>query len=465
MKAYIISSISLLLITVGLASCEKMIEIDPPLNEMTSETVFKSDGTAKATLSGLYTLLSQSTSHSFSITGFTSMGSDELEYMGTSGGYDDVRTNSMLATSSNASGLFNDLYASVYRANSIIEGLQQYTGVTDSVKRQIVGEAKFIRGYLYFYLVNFFGDVPLVIETDVTKTAMLPRTAKAEVYNQIISDLTAARDSLPANYSASSGNRTNANKYAAKALLARVYLYTGNNAAAEANATDVINAAGLYSMIPSANIGTGIFIKNSAEAILQFMPPVNATYGYTVEGQNFVTTTAAGYSLRTTFVNSFVTGDLRRTKWVNQVTFNSIVNYQPYKYRMASQPLATAAGVTEYHTILRLAEQYLIRAEARTKQDNTSGGLADMNVTRQRAGLIASTTTDKAALLLEIENERKFELFCELGHRWFDLQRTNRADAILAPVKANWQSTDILYPIPQTARDANINLSQNDGYQ
>lgn len=464
MKAYIISSISLLLITVGLSSCEKMIEIDPPLNEMTSETVFKSDGTAKATLSGLYTLLSQSNTHAFIITAFTSMGSDELEFMGTSGGYDDVRTNSMLATSSNASGLFNDLYASVYRANSIIEGLQLYTGVSDSTKRQIVGEAKFIRGYLYFYLVNFFGDVPLVIETDVTKTAMLPRTPKAEVYNQIISDLTAARDSLPANYNASSGNRTNANKYAAKALLARVYLYTGNNAAAEANAADVINTTGLYSLIPSANIGTGIFIKNSNEAILQFMPPVNPINGYTVEGQNFVTTFAAGYSLRTSFVNSFGTGDLRRTKWINQITFNSIVNYQPYKYRMASQTLAAAAGVTEYHTILRLAEQYLIRAEARAKQDNISGALADLNVIRQRAGLTASTTTDKAALLLEIENERKFELFCELGHRWFDLQRTNRADAILAPVKANWQSTDILYPIPQAARDANINLGQNDGY-
>lgn len=464
MKTNIFTYISLFIITLGATACEKMIEIDAPVNEMTSETVFKSDGTAKATLSGLYSLLSQNNSHAFSITAFTALGSDELDYLGASQSLDDVRTNSMLSTSTNASGLFTDLYASVYRANSIIDGLQKNTGVTDSVKRQLVGEAKFIRGYLYFYLVNFFGDVPLVIETDVTKTAFLPRTAKAEVYNQILSDLTAARDSLPANYSASSGNRTNANKYAAKALLARVYLYLGNNAAAESNANDVINATTLYSMIPSVNIGTGIFIKNSSEAILQFMPPVNPTYGYTVEGSNFINNNTAAYSLRTGFVNSFASGDLRRSKWINQLTFTGVVNYQPYKYRMASQTLAAAAGVLEYHTILRLAEQYLIRAEARTKQDNISGGLADMNVIHQRAGLIASTTTDKAALLLEIENERKFELFCELGHRWFDLQRTNRADAILAPVKANWQSTDILFPIPQTARDANINLSQNDGY-
>jgi hypothetical protein len=465
MKAYIISSIILILIAAGLPSCEKLIEIDAPINEMTSETVFKSDATAKSALSGLYSLLSQSTNHSLYITAFSSLSSDELEFLGTAPGYDDVRTNSMLSTSANASGLFNDLYASVYRANSIIEGMEKYSGVTDSVKRQLVGEAKFIRGYLYFYLVNFFGDVPLVIETDVTKTAMLPRTAKAEVYNQIIDDLAGARDSLPANYSASSGNRINANKYAAKALLARVYLYTGNNAAAESNATDVISATSLFSLIPSANIGTGIFVKNSAEAILQFMPPVNPTYGYTVEGQSFVTATA-GFSLRTTFINSFASGDLRRTKWIKDYTIpnTSIVNYQPFKYKYPSQTTAAAAGVTEYPVILRLAEQYLIRAEARTKQDNTGGGLADMNVIRLRAGLTASTTTDKASLLLEIERERKFELFCELGHRWFDLQRTNRADAIVAPVKANWQTTDILFPIPQTARDANVNLSQNDGY-
>lgn len=464
MKSFITSFILLIIIAAGLPACEKLIEIDPPVNEMTSETVFKSDATAKATLSGLYSLLSQSNTHAFSITALTALGSDELDYMGTAPTYDDVRTNSMLATSSNASGIFTDLYASVYRANSIIIGLQQYSGVTDSVKRQIVGEAKFLRAYLYFYLVNFFGDVPLILETDVTKTAMMPRTGKAAVYSQIIDDLTGARDSLPANYSASSNNRINANKYAAKALLARVYLYTGNNAAAESNATDVINATSLFSLIPSANIGTGIFVKNSPEAILQFMPPVNPTYGYTTEGSNFVTTTAAAYSLRTSFVNSFASGDLRRSKWINQVTFNSVINYQPYKYRMPGQNAATAAGVFEYHTILRLAEQYLIRAEARAKQENITGALADMNVIRNRAGLASSTTTDKNALLLEIENERKFELFCELGHRWFDLQRTNRADAILAPIKANWQSTDILYPIPQTARDANVNLSQNDGY-
>lgn len=462
-KTYNTTIIILILAMAVLPACNKLIEIDPPVNEMTSETVFAKDATVKSTLSGLYSQLSQSQTQLVNLTTYTSLGSDELEFLGTAPTFDDVRTNSMLSTSSNASGVFADLYATVYRANSILEGLQGSTGVSDTLRRQVIGETRFIRAYCYFYLVNFFSDVPLILETDVNKTAMLPRTAKAEVYEQIIQDLTAARDSLRTNYSFSAGNRHNANKYAAEALLARVYLYTGNNAAAESNASDVISTTSLYSLIPSASIGTGIFVKNSAEAILQFMPWQSATNASTAEGGNFVTT-AASFTFRTTFVNSFETGDLRKSKWINTVTFNSVVNYQPFKYKYRTSALAVAAGVIEYPTILRLAEQYLIRAEARAKQDNIAGALADMNAIRARAGLTASTTTDKAALLLEIEKERKFELFCELGHRWFDLQRTNRADAVLAPLKANWQSTDILYPIPQTARDANVNLSQNDGY-
>ena len=462
-KTYNTTIIILILAMAVLPACNKLIEIDPPVNEMTSETVFAKDATVKSTLSGLYSQLSQSQTQLVNLTTFTSLGSDELEFLGTAPTYDDVRTNSMLSASSNAFSVFADLYATVYRANSILEGLQGSTGVSDTLRRQVIGETRFIRAYCYFYLVNFFSDVPLVVETDVNKTAMLPRTAKAEVYEQIIQDLTAARDSLRTNYSFSAGNRHNANKYAAEALLARVYLYIGNNVAAESNASDVISTTSLYSLIPSASIGTGIFVKNSAEAILQFMPWQSATNASTAEGGNFVTT-AASFTLRTTFVNSFESGDLRKSKWINTVTFNSVVNYQPFKYKYRTSALAVAAGVIEYPTILRLAEQYLIRAEARAKQDNIAGALADMNAIRARAGLTASTTTDKAALLLEIEKERKFELFCELGHRWFDLQRTNRADAILSPTKANWQATDILYPIPQTARDANVNLSQNEGY-
>jgi hypothetical protein len=134
------------------------------------------------------------------------------------------------------------------------------------------------------------------------------------------------------------------------------------------------------------------------------------------------------------------------------------------KYYIAKYGTITAAN-TEFFVVLRLAEQYLIRAEARAQQNNLTGSLADINVIRSRAGLHPATAQTQAELLLAVEHERQVELFGEFGHRWFDLKRTGRADAVLAPVKGSaWQSTDVLYPIPALQVTNNPALVQNPGY-
>jgi hypothetical protein len=117
--------------------------------------------------------------------------------------------------------------------------------------------------------------------------------------------------------------------------------------------------------------------------------------------------------------------------------------------------------------VLRLAEQYLIRAEARANQNNIAGAVDDINVIRTRAGLPAvSQGVSKDQCLLAIEQERRIELFTEWGHRWFDLKRTNRADAVLSTLKSpNWQSADRLYPIPQSELETDVHLNQNPGYE
>lgn len=84
---------------------------------------------------------------------------------------------------------------------------------------------------------------------------------------------------------------------------------------------------------------------------------------------------------------------------------------------------------------------------------------------RNRAGLNNTTAVDVSSLLSAIEHERRVELFAEWGHRWFDLKRWNRASSVLNSVKSpNWQSTDVLYPIPFAQIQANTFLSQNEGY-
>jgi hypothetical protein len=120
--------------------------------------------------------------------------------------------------------------------------------------------------------------------------------------------------------------------------------------------------------------------------------------------------------------------------------------------------------------VLRLAEQYLIRAEAEANEGDSTDAIDDLNVIRNRALLPNYSANVNGSLLSAILHERQVELFTEWGHRWFDLIRTNSADSvmgIIAPLKhGSWNDNNDqeLYPIPQTARNLDMNLTQNPGY-
>ncbi len=461
----------LIIFSAAITGCSKMIEIDPPLGETSAESVFRSDATSRSALSGLYSGLGSSQTHSYLATLYLSLAADDMLFRGTAGTYDEYMFNNLdPVLSSSLNTLFGDLYASINRANSIIVGLETNVGTSAAVRKQLIAEAKFIRAYCFFHLVNMFGDVPLVNSTNTPVTAFLPRTPAAQVYEAIIADLTHAKDSLRTDYSASAGDRTNANRFAAAALLARVYLYTGNMEAAESNASEVIANETLYGLISSASMRGGVFVKNNREAILHFLPFLNNTSGYTNEGANFLpatySATTISWSLREELWNSFSDNDLRRRNWVQDTTVGGSTFHIPFKYKYRTQALAAAAGVMECPIVLRLSEQFLIRAEARMRKSapDATGALSDLNMVHTRAGLDALTITDATALLNEIYSEKQKEFFCELGHRWYDLKRSNRANAVLGALKSTWRATDALFPIPQTARDANPNLSQNPGY-
>jgi hypothetical protein len=116
--------------------------------------------------------------------------------------------------------------------------------------------------------------------------------------------------------------------------------------------------------------------------------------------------------------------------------------------------------------VLRLAEQYLIRAEARAEQNELTGAASDLNIIRMRAGLNPTTATSQADILTAIQHERRVELFTEWGHRWFDLRRWGTAVPLLSSEKPNSVTEDdLLYPVPQSEISVNSNLTQNPGYQ
>jgi hypothetical protein len=149
---------------------------------------------------------------------------------------------------------------------------------------------------------------------------------------------------------------------------------------------------------------------------------------------------------------------------VDSTTSSSVVYYYPKKYKIGSADANN--GPHEYYMVLRLAEQYLIRAEARAMLGKLIASIDDTNAIRKRAGLASlPNSLTQQQVMDAIKQENRIEFFAEWGHRWLDLKRWEAADAILASVKgSNWQAFDKLYPIPQYEINTASNISQNDGY-
>jgi hypothetical protein len=164
-------------------------------------------------------------------------------------------------------------------------------------------------------------------------------------------------------------------------------------------------------------------------------------------------------------VAAFEPDDARLLNWVGSYDTGSEIVYYPFKYKQLDQ----STPLEEFSMVLRLAEQYLIRAEARAQLDNLAGAISDIDVIRGRAALPLiqdnNPTISKEDLLTAIIHERQVELFTEGGLRWFDLKRTALADNVLSSIKAGWNATDKLYPIPQNEFGNNPQLgNQNPGY-
>lgn len=452
-----------------LSGCKKLLDIDPPRNERPSEVVFSAVETAKAALSGAYSTLSQSTTYSLNLTVSNALAADELRAVSGTARYAALQNNTYEAfNSSYTSDMWTDSYTSIYQFNSIIIGLSNNTAVNAAVSKQIVAEAKTMRAYCYLQLTRLFGDVPLVLTTNVDQTALTPRISTNTVYAQIIQDLTEAKADLAVEYVSNAGvaNRMQANKSTASALLAIAYLTTGNTSEAISNASEIIDNTGLYQLLPGGELDD-VFLANSKEAILQFGSAQNATTGYTNEGQAFISgpfSFSLSFTLSNSLLNAFEPNDLRKKAWVRQVTMNGVTATEPYKYKNYDRESATVSQRFEVPTVIRLAEIYLIRAEAYALSGNRALAIADVQTIRNRAGLTdlpSSVNIDDAIL-----QERRVELFCERGDRWLSLKRTGKINSVLAAAKpATWQSFAQFYPIPQTAIDSNPNLTQNQGYR
>lgn len=442
-------------------SCEQFIEVDVPSNQLITKTVFEDDLTARAAVLGLYAKLGYSGGpFSGGFYGFSllcGLSADELAYYNLNEERLQFYENAILETSSVISTIWNESYSYIYYCNILIEGVQGSKGMSPALRKHLEGEGKFLRAFIHFYLVNLFGKVPYIQTTEFEKNTNADRMDVSVVYSHIIADLREAKTLLAEDYSLSNGQRSRVNKFVAAALLSKVYLFNGQDSEAELEATEVIDSE-LYSL---ASI-TEVFNINSQETLWQLENEPDATF--TRDGQLFVSSeTISDQSLTDELVASFDPSDYRLQYWVLSYDNNGIIRYAPYKYRDSYG----APSLQEISIPIRLGEIYLIRAEARAKQNKLSGesgAEGDINAIRDRAGLPAIGASQQPEYLGLIKDERRHELFAEWGARWLDLKRSGDIDAIMAPLKVNWESTDRLYPIPREETLVNINMPQNPGY-
>lgn len=450
--------IGILIIVVILSACERLVEVPAPSTQLIRETVFEDDLTATSSVSALYVQLTNDAGGFNGISYLAGLSADELFVQQD----DEPRQfyqNNLLSVNSTITSIWTAAYSNIYKANAVVEGLANSQKVSPEVKNQLMGEALFFRAFQHFYLVTLFGDVPYVTTTDYLKSGLARRLSVTKVYEQIILDLNDAKNRLSSDYSLFGGSRVRVNKWAAAAMLARVYLYTNNWSLSEAQADEVIGNTSLFTLLPKTELSK-VFLKNSLECIWQLIPPVPQLF--TSEGSIFNRGSydAATGVMTNELFNAFNSNDLRKTNWTGTNTTNGITYHFPLKYKENAN---TGTGV-EYSMVLRLAEQYLIRAETRARQNKLSGAIADLNLIRGRAGLPATVAGSQDAIIDAVMNERRFELFNEWGHRWLDLKRTGRTVEVLSPIKPSLTASDLLYPIPYTELQLNPNLIQNPNY-
>ncbi len=454
---------TLFLVIFSLMSCEELLDVGPPKNEIVTEKVFSSETSAMSALRGIYSAMISSQSFtSGEIEFFTGLSGDELISHFTTSERNQFFLNDLLADNTIVHSMFwSEAYRYINNANNIIEALSG-SSLPERTARHMEGEARFIRAFCHFYLVNLFGEVPYITTTDYQANSSAGRIHVDEVYASIVADLQIAEQIMVDDYSFSNNRRTQPNRNVAQAMLARVYLYMGDFEKAEHYATMIIDNGARFSLESDLN---SVFLSSSQEAIWQLHPvtPENST----PQGQRFVITSdpavSGKASLRKSFLECFEADDQRRMSWVGTFINGGDTLYYPFKYKVVFAPT-----ITEHSVVLRLAEQYLIRAEARAMMNELPGAIADLDRIRNRAGLesiaVVNPSVSQSELLALIFEERQRELFVEWGHRWFDLKRTGKVDAVLEGLKVDWEPHDALYPIPLSEILVNPALDQNPGY-
>jgi len=447
--------IAAVVVLAGLSSCNRFLDSQPHDTIGEAQALTSKAGIQRA-LTGTYSIIQQQEYYGFEWMNAVWLGEDNVTVFGA--GTTDLQFDghAILASSNTIDIIWKTMYQAINNANNVIDGVGALNdpGFTAAERDNIMGQALFIRALVYFDLARTFGGVPLTLTPTrgLNANSYMAKSTLAEVYEQAGKDLDAAEAKLPV-----AGERNLATKRAATALKARLNLYLGKWEAAEQNAALVIGDAAYSLVKPFDDL---INKKNTSEAIFELS--YNTADGNPLGTVFLPVSSGGGYRIGPTtglmaILNDPTKGGSRRALVAEKTDKGG--NTVPYcnKYRT----FLASGNSNDDVIVLRLAEMYLIRAEARARRNNLEGAIADINIVRGRADAPALTAlgVSPEQALLFVEDERRMEFAFE-PHRWFDLIRTNRASAVLGVSDAR----KFLFPLPASDVFANTNLQQNPGY-
>ncbi|MGU3374715.1 RagB/SusD family nutrient uptake outer membrane protein [Chryseobacterium sp. M5A1_1a] len=447
-----------LLFLILLPGCEKLAEIDPPTDQISTAAVFEDTHTADAALANLMSELrdnSMFSGGSNGLSAFLSSYTDELDayFISNTNAAQDIYNNNQLAGNVGVELIWRNAYKEIYMTNLIIEGLEGASAIPLNDRQRIAGTALLVRSMIYFNLQRLFGDIPYTETTDFKINKSLQRMPENDVLDHIEKDLQKSLEMLDDQYQ--NAERLYPNRKVAQLVLAEVYLSRKKWLEAEQMGKEVVNNP-LYTFEEDIK---KVFLKTGKHILWQ-MKPQNENDG-TQEVMLYYFTDAApsSYAISTGLMASFSDKDLRKQFWTLPVTFNEQTWYRPYKYK------SLAPNTTEYSIIFRLEEGYCIIAEAMAQQGKVAEATAYLNRVRERAGLPAlGMNLTKEVFLNELLEEKQREFFTEKGLRFFDLKRMDKLNQ-LPFLKPNWKSYHRLLPIPLSELLLNPNLNpQNEGY-
>ncbi|MEK6452217.1 MULTISPECIES: RagB/SusD family nutrient uptake outer membrane protein [unclassified Myroides] len=452
--------ILLLTIVVFIQACEKYIDTSLPSNQINSPEVFNDIATVKAALSSIYTNARSSSIISGGVLGMgLNLGvfTDDLEcYFPQSNntGIYDLYTNNLLASNNSISKLWNNSYNHIYSINLFIESLTKSTNITSKQKEVYLGEAYFLRALYYHYLVQIFGNIPYTTSTNYNYNSNISKSSFDQILIKIEEDLKLAIDLLPLEYRGN--DRIYPNAVTAELLLSKNYLLQKQYDKAEFYAMRTISNP-IYTLEYDIN---KVFKKDAKSTLWQLKTSLDGEITEESRTYLFNQGPPTNFSLTEDLIKSFNTNDLRLNNWIREIKSDNQYWYHAYKYKNTS-----GQNKDEYSIIFRIEEAYFICGEALIKQKKIEEAKYFINEIKRRANTaLLHNQLNQEELTDELLKELRREFFTEQGHRFFDLKRNAKLNA-LQSLKPNWTDKHQLFPYPEKETILNQNLlPQNYGY-